>query len=167
MSSQFRFHREKTAEIAASPQALFAFLDDHRRLGGHMERPSLMMAGAAMTIETDSQRGQALGSLIRMKGRVLGIALFVEETIVHYQPPERKSWRTLGEPRLLVIGGYQMGFELFALPRGTRLRVWIDYNLPAGLLTNWLGRMLGRTYADWCIGQMVRDASAAFHHATV
>jgi hypothetical protein len=162
MSPQFRFHREATAGMAASPQEVFAFLDDHRRLTTHMEKPSLMMAGATMKTETDSQRGQAVGSLIRMKGRVLGIALCVEETVSDYQPPFRKTWETLGEPRLLVIGNYRMGFELAARAGKTDLRVWIDYNLPSRIAGRWLGKILGNVYANWCVKSMVRDAAKAF-----
>lgn len=98
--------------MAASPQQVFAFLDDPRRLSAHMEKSSWMMAGAAMKIDTDSRRGQAVGSLIRMKGRVLGISLWVEEKVSVYQPPLRKIWETSGEPRLVVVGSYVMGFEV-------------------------------------------------------
>jgi hypothetical protein len=89
VSPQFQFYREATTGSAASPQDVFAFLDDHKRLSAHLEKPSLMMAGARMKTETDSQRGQAIGSLIRMKGRILGIALCVEETVSEYKPPFR------------------------------------------------------------------------------
>lgn len=33
-----------------------------------------MMAGGTMRIETDEQRGQQVGSVIRMSGRFLGLA---------------------------------------------------------------------------------------------
>jgi hypothetical protein len=166
MHRGFRFHREATADIAAHPKDVFAVLDDHRRLAGHMEKPSLMMAGATMKIETDGRLGQAIGSKIRLRGQLLGLVLAVDEEVVQYEPPWRKAWETIDEPRLLVVGRYRMGFELgsHADPRAdnTRLRVWIDYNLPTGMLTHWLGRLLGRIYADWCTRQMSRDACAAF-----
>ena len=75
MNPTLAFHREATAIVAASPPEVIAFLDDHQRLSAHMEKPTLMMAGATMKIETDSQRGQAVGSRIRMFGRLLGIPL--------------------------------------------------------------------------------------------
>jgi len=159
---QFRFHREATADIAASPQAVFAFLDDHKRLAAHMEKPSLMMAGATMKIDTDSRRGHVVGSQIRLKGRVLGIPLSVEETVIEYDPPLRKTWETCAEPELLVIGRYRMGFELTPQTDKTQLRVWIDYDLPSGVWARWLGKVLGKVYADWCVTRMVRDAESAF-----
>ena len=163
MSAPFPLHREALAEIAADSSAVFAVLDDHRRLSAHMEKPSLMMAGATMTTELDSLRGQAVGSVIRMKGRILGMSLQVEEVVIHHEPPVRKTWETRGQPRLLVIGRYQMGFELSPAATGTRLRVWIDYSLPSGLAGRWLGKRLGRVYADWCVTRMVRDAVKFFN----
>lgn len=163
MSAPFPLHREALAEIAADAGAVFAVLDDHRRLSAHMEKPSLMMAGATMTTELDSLRGQAVGSVIRMKGRILGMSLQVEEVVIHHEPPVRKTWETRGQPRLLVIGRYQMGFELSPAAAGTRLRVWIDYSLPSGLAGRWLGKRLGQVYAEWCVTRMVRDAVEFFN----
>lgn len=163
MNAPFPLHREALAEIAADSGAVFAVLDDHRRLSAHMEKPSLMLAGATMTTELDSLRGQAVGSVIRMKGRILGMSLQVEEVVTHYEPPVRKTWETRGQPRLLVIGRYQMGFELSPVATATRLRVWIDYSLPSGRAGRWLGKRLGQVYADWCVTRMVRDAVKFFN----
>lgn len=165
VGSRFQFHREATTDLHAHSGAVFALLDDHRRLAGHMEKPSLMMAGATMKIETDGRHGQAIGSQIRLRGQVLGIALAVDEVVVQYEPPWRKAWETIGEPRMLVIGAYRMGFEIASRMdqgrEGSRLRVWIDYGLPTGVLGGWLGSALGGIYAGWCTRQMVLDASAA------
>lgn len=162
MSAQLPFHRETTVRVAASPQAVFALLDDHQRLAAHMEKPSLMMAGATMKIETDSKRGQALGSLITVKGQVLGMALSVSENVTEYAPPLRKSWETFGETHLLVIGAYRMGFVLAPDAEMSQLRVWIDYDWPTGRWARLLGKLLGRTYADWCVQRMAADAARAF-----
>lgn len=159
LSLRFRFHREGTADIVASPQVVFAFLDDHRRLSAHMEKPSLMMAGATMKIETDSHRGQVAGSLIRMKGRVLGIPLFVEEKVIKYEPPLRKTWETCGKPQFLVIGRYRMGFELAPSENKTHLRVWIAYDLPFDVPERWFGWIFKNAYANWCIKQMTGDSA--------
>jgi hypothetical protein len=159
----FQLHREALADIAADPAAVFAVLDDHRRLSAHMEKSSLMMAGATMKTELDSLRGQAVGSVIRMKGVILGVSLHVEEVVAHHEPPFRKTWETRGEPRLLVIGRYRMGFELSPAATGTRLRVWIDYGLPTGWAGRLLGTLLAGVYADWCVTRMARDATKFFN----
>jgi hypothetical protein len=45
----FQFVRVATATIPGrSVVNVFDAIDDHKRLAGHMEKPSLMMAGARM-----------------------------------------------------------------------------------------------------------------------
>ena len=72
-----------------------------------------------------------------------------------------KMGETLDEPKLFVIGRYHMGFDLAPEGHGTRLRVWIDYNLPSSGGQRWLGRLFGRLYADWCVRKMVQSAAKA------
>lgn len=78
----------------------------------------------------DAQQGHSVGSHIVLKGRVFGIQLYLDEVVITRDPPLKKTWETVGEPRLLVIGSYRMGFNL--TPDGTKaqLRVAIDYDLP-------------------------------------
>jgi len=158
----YPLHHRSEVELAADPERLFAHLDEHRRLASHMEKPSLMTAGTSMRIETDDRHGQAVGSAIRMSGRMLGVRLAVEEVVTERQPPLRKAWETVGAPRLLVIGAYRMGFTITQQGRGARLIVFIDYRLPPRGLARGLGRLLGRVYAAWCTRRMASDAAAAF-----
>ncbi len=62
----------------------------------------------------------------------------------------------MGEPRLLIIGPYRMGFDLVAVGADAKLRVAIDYQLMG--LSRLLGRLFGRSYAKWCVRQMAQDA---------
>ena len=78
------------------------------------------------------------------------------------EPPMRKSWETVGEPRLLVIGPYRMRFDLRPEGTSSQLRVAIDYDFPANGISRLLGRLFGRSYAKWCTRQMVRDAHHSF-----
>ena len=71
-------------------------------------------------------------------------------------------WETVSEPFLLVIGQYRMGFELAPERARTRLRVFIDYDLPEGPVARISGRLFASAYARWCTAQMVRDASRHF-----
>ena len=155
-------HRERTQFVAASPSQVFAFVDDHSRLSSHMEQSSWMMGGGRMSIETDAAKGQAVGSHIRLKGRVFGLNVFLDEIVVVREPPSQKVWETVGEPRLLVIGPYRMGFDIRDSHGGSELRVFIEYGLPRGLVTRWLGRMFGGWYANWCVEQMLAGPVKAF-----
>lgn len=154
----YGYHRETEVTVAAPVEVVFALLDDPVRLGAHMGRRSVMMAGATMQTETDALGGHAVGSVIRMSGRALGFRLSLQESVVEWVPPQRKVWETLGEPRLLVIGRYRMGFELAPVMNSTGLRIWIDYELPKKGWSHWLGLFFGQAYADWCLQKMAKEA---------
>lgn len=115
-----------------------------------------------MTYSFDEARGQAVGSVIRMEGRAFGLSLSLEEMVVERTPPLRKVWRTIGRPQLIIIGGYEMGFEIAPVSaRGSHVRIWIDYELPERGLGRRTPR-LAALYARWCVHQMVEDASEQF-----
>jgi Polyketide cyclase / dehydrase and lipid transport len=159
MALPLRLHEQATIDVAMAPGETFARLDDHRRLAAHMTSPSPVMAGSTLRLETDDRNGQAVGSRIRLSGRVLGIALAVEETVTDYEPPRRKVWQTVGAPRLVVIGAYRMGFDVQPHAGGSQVTLWIDYALPQRGVARWLGRLFGRFYARWCTTRML-DALA-------
>ncbi|WP_341922243.1 SRPBCC family protein [Polaromonas sp. YR568] len=162
MSQQRERHAKAVALIHAAPEQIFARLDDQRRLAAHMTKASWMTLGSKFNFELDQFQGHRVGSVIRMNGRVAGIELGLDEIVNEYEPPLRKAWATLGEPRLLVIGAYRMGFILVPAGTDTRLQVWIDYELPGPLALRWLGWLLGPAYARWCVRRMVEDARRGF-----
>jgi hypothetical protein len=159
--TQFPKHHASEVSVAARPEELFALLDDHARLARHMEKPSLMTAGGVFRVETDALRGRAVGSVIRMAGSVLGIGLRVEEIVTEYNPPLSKTWETRGEPRLLVVGAYRMGFTVAPTDGGSLLTVFIDYQLPERGVGRLLGQLFGRAYARWCTRRMAQDAQGS------
>ena len=162
VSPQFRMNRryEASAQVALPPAALFERLDDQTRLGEHMAKPSAMMGGGKMTYEFDEGGGRKVGSHIRMGGSAFGLTLFADEVVTERTPPRRKAWRTTGTPKLVVIAGYEMGFEIEPAGAGSRLTVWIDYRLAKGPLSAVAGPWLGAMYARWCVERMVADAAA-------
>ena len=107
-------HYEVTAFVTAPPESVFAYADDPARLSSHMSQSSWMMGGGRMQTEMDAARGQQVGSRIRLSGRAFGVRLYLEETVTERAPPQRKVWRAVGSPRLLIIGHYRMGFEITA-----------------------------------------------------
>ena len=159
---QLTHHFEEVRETAAAPDALFARLDDPASLASHMTGSSWMMGGGRMAFLLDEQHGKAIGSHIIMTGSAFGLSLRVDEVVVEHEPPHRKRWRTVGAQQLLIIGGYEMGFEIEPLPSGSRLRVWIDYALPGSFPGRLLGTLFAGFYARWCVDRMVGDAARTF-----
>jgi hypothetical protein len=161
-SQEFPFHFAADAVVAASPPELFAYLDSHAQLSAHMTRRSWMMGGGKMDITSDEGGFQRPGSRLRLAGRVFGLRLFLEEEITDYRPPQAKVWRTIGAPRLLIIGHYRMGFEITPVAVGSKLRVFLDYDWPTSVFARLLARLLARVYARWCVRNMVEEGEKRF-----
>ena len=160
-STAFPKHEEVTIVLETTPEKAFAYLDDFKQLSAHMGESSMMMIGSRMTIETDGDAGRAIGSKVRMQGKVLGVSLNLEEVVTERDPPYRKAWHTVAS-NLLVIGQYRLGFQLTRNTFNTEFRVFIDYCLPERGFGKWLGFLLGARYARWCIERMVQDAVKHF-----
>ncbi len=155
-----RHHHERSLHIQATPEEVFRRLDDHVELASHMTNSSWMMGGRKMALEFDSALGKAVGAKMAMRGNIFGLELALEQVVTERQPPSRKSWQTVGSPRLLVIGGYRMGFEIQPAGAGSRITIFIDYEDPPRPL-RWLGRLLGPAYARWCVRSMLEGAARA------
>lgn len=158
----YRSHYETSVDVAAEPAALFDYLDDQERLAAHMAKPSMMMMGGRMTYEFDAAKGRALDSVIRMRGDFLWLHLFVEEIVTAHNRPSRKTWKTRGAPKLLIMGGYTMGFDVSRAASVSRLRVFIDYDQPATFLGRVFGVLFAPLYARWCVDRMANDAKERF-----
>ena len=157
------FHSESIATVPAAVSEVFALLDDHMRLSSHMAKPSAMMLGTKMNLEFDAAEGREVGARIGMTGSALGLRLSLEEVVTERVPPVRKVWETIGEPRLLVIGHYRMGFDITPDGARSRVRVFIDYDLPRRAPWRWFGQLLSHAYARWCTRRMAQDAAYAFN----
>jgi hypothetical protein len=72
-------HKERSVLVAAPPEVVFAYVDDHSRLSSHMSTSSWMIGGGRMGVELDAAKGQAVGSHVRLSGKVFGIPLFLDE----------------------------------------------------------------------------------------
>lgn len=153
-------HYESQALIHANAPEIFSYIDDHTNMASHMNKPSWMMGGSRMFTSFDAGHGQEIGSHIRMNGKVFGITLFFDEIVTHREPPRVKVWETAGNLRLLVIGHYRMKVKIKPQENASLLCVSIDYNLPT---TNaWLGKLFGKSYAKWCVQQMINGVRSFF-----
>src|SRR5918995_1838877 len=108
----FPFAAQTTRSISAPVEAAFDYLDDHRNISAHMDRSSWTMLGSRMNFHDGAGGTGSVGSKFGFTGTIVGIPLAVEEVVVEREPPRTKSWSTVGEPKLWVIGRYRMGFLL-------------------------------------------------------
>ena len=83
-------HEASTGLVSAPAERVFAHVDDQTRLSSHMSQSSWKMGGGRMDVVLDAERGQRVGSVIRLDGTVFGVRLFVEEVVTEREPPNRK-----------------------------------------------------------------------------
>jgi hypothetical protein len=154
--------------VAAPPARVFAWLDEPRHTGWHMSRPSPAMLGGALRVERLSDTVTGVGATYRSWGRVLGLPIDFTTVVTQWVVNREKVWRTTGDPRLIVLGHFEMRFSIDPVgDGGTRLVLALDYDLPSGRLGRLLGRALAAPYARWCLRRMSRDAKAALELAPV
>lgn len=155
-----------SADVPVSADKLFTFLDDQRNISSHMEKSSWMMAGSSMSIELDEREGKAIGSVIIMRGAMMGLSLFVKEAVCERNPPTHKAWETVGEQKLVILDQYKMGFDIASKGIASQLTVFIEYTLPRSGGARLLGNLFGNFYARWCTEKMVKDAVHHFSKAS-
>ena len=83
---------ESNGLVPSRMDPVFASIDDHTRLSSHRGKPTWRTGWGRMEAEIDAGRGQAVGSRIRLSGRIFGVELAVEERVVERTPPRRKVW---------------------------------------------------------------------------
>lgn len=155
-------HFERTIVISASPDNVFKFADNHSKFSSHMNKSSWMMGGGKMVTTFDEGKGQKVASHIKMAGKVFGFSLALDEVISKHEPPRLKVWHTVGKQKLLVVGSYEMGFEISSCHEGSNFRVYIDYDMSTPLPFRLLGYIFGGIYAKWCVEQMTAGVAEHF-----
>lgn len=153
-------HYEETIFVPASPETVFAFADGHRNFSAHMNKSSWMMGGGKMDTTVDEGRGQQIGSHIRMSGKAFGMAVSLDEVVTEHQPPFLKAWKTVGTPKLVVVGNYAMKFTISPRQGGSQLTVSIDYYPPQAHV--WLGKLFGPMFVKWCVNKMTEGVKNRF-----
>jgi hypothetical protein len=70
----------------------------------------------------------------------------------------RKSWRTITEPRLVIIALCQMRVAVEPRPPASSpLTISIVYELPRSGFWRIVDLVLARLYRRWCLSRMCRD----------
>ncbi|MFZ1105454.1 MAG: SRPBCC family protein [Hyphomicrobiaceae bacterium] len=158
----------RTMTIEAPAERVFVYVDDIRNLARHMsERSSMPMMGSKLALEIVTPESTGVGATYRYAGRVMGLTIDFSETVTHYVPGREKVWRTIGQPRLIIIDSYEM--RVLVEPLGearSRLTVSIDYTLPAIFPWHQLGQWLAASYARWCLDSMVEGTKRDLERGT-
>ena len=158
----------ETVEIRAPVETVFAHVDDIRNLGWHMTgRSSMAMMGSRLRLEILSDQPTGLGATYRYSGAMMGLSIDFSESVTKYVPPREKVWRTIGEPRLVIIGSYEMRVTVEPLsPSSSRLTISIIYELPRSGFWRIVGLVLAGSYSRWCLRRMCLDTRRVLEAAS-
>jgi hypothetical protein len=148
-------------EILASPDKVFAHMNDINNVGWHMSGESSMpMMGSRLKLDTIDDR-KGVGATYRWKGRVMGGVIDIEETVTGWVKDREKTWQRIGKPKMIVMSDYTMHLLLTPTDKGTRVLFEIDYSLPKTPGGWIIGKLLSRKYAKWCLQRACEDAKKA------
>ena len=147
----------RTALINASPEQVFAYVDDIRNLARHMsESPSMPMMGSKLKLEIVTPEPTGVGATYRYTGKMLGLVLDFSETVTTYVAGREKIWHTIGCPQLLILRGYKMHVLVEPVtPATSKLTIGVDYELPKAGVWWIAGWLLADAYSRWCLSGMV------------
>jgi len=150
----------RSVSIAVPVARVFAYVDDIRNLARHMsESGSMPMMGSKLKLEIMTPELTGVGAVYRYSGRMMGLTIDFSETVTKYVAGREKVWRTIGQPQLLIMAGYEMRVLVEPVsPASSRLTIGIDYELPRVGVWRALGWTLAGAYSRWCLTSMVEGS---------
>lgn len=150
---------ERTMEINATPDSVFAFMDDIRNTGRHMTENSNAMMGSKLGIQWLSEQKVGLGTKYRWTGKVVGMKMDFTVEVSKWIEGKEKVWGTIGDAKMIVIDWFEMYLVTTPNDKGTTdAKLGIYYTKHKGL---W-GFLLGKWYSKWCVKIMLKDTRKHF-----
>lgn len=153
-------------EVPATPDALFDYLDNPAHFGSPLAISPLTISALTPTPsqlqhEHDPHEGRTAG----FATDIARLPPSLEEVVAERRRPHRKTLRAFGRPDLLVIGVYQLGFEIRPAGKFCILRVFVNYNHPSSGIGRLLGSMFGQFCARWWIRRVAEGVATHFQSA--
>jgi uncharacterized membrane protein len=152
---------QNSIEINAPTEAVFSYVDDIRNTGWHMTKSSMPLMGSKLQLEILLNKPSGVGATYRWFGKVMGFKIDFSETVTKWVPNQERVWKTIGNPKILIIEDYEMRFLTEPLNQHTRLTFEIQYNLPKAFFWRAIALLLADWYSKWCLKNMCEDAKRA------
>lgn len=153
--------KHKTIFIQATPEKVFAQMDDFSKTGMHMSESSMMMMGSKLNLEQLSSNATGLNAKYRWFGNMMGMTIDFTEVVTKWVPSKLKEWETIGNAQIIIMRWYRMGFEITPSENGTVVKISIAYEPPKGWFYRLLSFLFGGIYCNWCLNNMLNDTKKA------
>ena len=152
--------RTKNIFIHATPEKVFAQMDDFSKTGMHMSESSMMMMGSKLNLEQLSPNATGVGASYRWYGKMMGMIMDFSEKVTTWQPPKLKEWETTGEAKIIIMSWYRMWYEITPAENGTIAKLSISYLSPRQWYFKLLSFLFANWYCNWCLNNMLNDTKS-------
>ena len=132
-------------------------MDDFSKTGMHMSESSLMMLGSKLKLAHLSTNPTGVGAIYRWYGKIMGMTIDFNETVIKWQPPCLKVWETISEAKIIIMSWYRMWFETRPSDNGTITKLSISYLPPKEWYCKILSFLFANWYCNWCLNNMLND----------
>lgn len=113
--------------VSASPERVFAFLDDPRKVGAHMQGGGM---GVRLQFETLSENFTGVGATHRWHGKAVGMKIDYTTVVEKWTMNKERASHTIGTPKMVIMSGFKMRWNLVPANGGTRIDIDFEYTLP-------------------------------------
>lgn len=154
--------RTRSIVIRASPEHIFAYMDNISNTGMHMMKSSVPMMGSKLALEQLSENPTGLGARFRWHGRMIGLRMDFTVVVTKWIEGKEKVWETVGDAEMIILSWYRMRLLLIPIERATKVELSIDYERPKQLFFSLIAFFLAPLYARWCLKNMLKDTQRSF-----
>ena len=161
---------EKTKAFGASPDEVFACIDDLGVTGMHMTKSSMPMMGGKMDVEFLSANKTGLHTKYRWTGKVLWMIIDFTVVVTKWKIGKEKSWETEGLAKMIIMSWFRMDLTVTGNARKATATLSISYERPKRFLNRLLSFILADWYCRWCLKNMLNDTEkrlSASSHTTI
>src|SRR5689334_281254 len=143
--------KSKSVLIHSAPEKVFIYMDNLGNTGMHMMESSAMMMGSKLQLEQLSKNRTGLDSKFRWYGKMMGLKMDFTVVVTKWIKSREKVWETVGKPKMIILGWYQMHLLLSSLGGGTLAELSISYTYPQHVFGKILAFFFSRWYGNWCL----------------
>ncbi|MEO7922207.1 MAG: hypothetical protein ABIR30_00865 [Chitinophagaceae bacterium] len=150
--------KTKSIIIHASPENVFAYMDNISNTGMHMTKSSMPMMGSKLILQQLSENATGLNAKFRWCGKMMGFTMDFTVVVKKWTKDEEKIWETIGKAKMIILSWYQMRLILYPQGDSTKAKLSISYTKPKKNFFQFIAFFLAPLYANWCLNNMLKDS---------
>lgn len=150
--------KSKSILINATPEKVFAYMDNLGNTGMHMTESSGMMMGSKLELKQLSENATGYNAKFKWSGRMMGFIMDFTVVVTKWIKDREKIWETKGEAKMIILKWYQMRLVISPEGENTKVELSIAYTKPDNFYFRVIAFFLAPWYASWCLSNMLNDS---------